>query len=139
MPLRDRLLALLVAACWGVNVPATALGSQHFPPPFMVAVRFTLLAVPTMLYVPWPRVPLRWFLGLGIGRGTGTVRFALLYVAMAIGMPSGLASLVLPHRSPATAGGRGGCRRRRARDGSGAIFTRVKRDRPLMGAWTWAR
>lgn len=100
MPLRDRLLALVVAVCWGVNFPATTLGLQHFPPLFMVAVRFTLLAIPTMIFVPRPQVPLRWFLGLGIG--TGTVQFALLYVAMAIGMPSGLASLVLQACVPFT-------------------------------------
>ncbi|MGI3779791.1 MAG: EamA family transporter, partial [Janthinobacterium lividum] len=89
MPRRDRLLALVVVVCWGVNFPATTLGLQHFPPLFMVAVRFTLLAIPTMLLVPRPQVPLRWFLGLGIG--TGTVQFGLLYVAMSIGMPGGLA------------------------------------------------
>ena len=100
MPLRDRLLALVVVVCWGVNFPATTLGLQHFPPLFMVAVRFTLLAVPTVLLVPRPQVPLRWFLGLGIG--TGTVQFGLLYVAMAIGMPSGLASLVLQACAPFT-------------------------------------
>ena len=100
MPLRDRLLALVVAVCWGVNFPATTLGLQHFPPLFMVALRFTLIAVPTMLLVPRPQVPLRWFLGMGIGMGT--VQFSLLYVAMAIGMPSGLASLVLQACAPFT-------------------------------------
>lgn len=100
VPLRDRLLALLVAVCWGVNFPATTLGLQHFPPLLMVALRFTLLAVPTVLLVPRPQVPLKWFLGLGIG--TGTVQFALLYVSMAIGMPSGLASLVLQACVPFT-------------------------------------
>jgi O-acetylserine/cysteine efflux transporter len=100
VPPRDRLLALLVAVCWGVNFPATALGLQHFPPLFMVAVRFTLLSIPTILFVPRPKVALRWFLGLGIG--TGTVQFALLYVAMAMGLPSGLASLVLQACVPFT-------------------------------------
>jgi O-acetylserine/cysteine efflux transporter len=100
VPLRDRLLALVVAVCWGVNFPATTLGLEHFPPLFMVAVRFTLIAIPTMLLVPRPQVPLHWFLGMAIG--TGTVQFSLLYVAMAIGMPSGLASLVLQACAPFT-------------------------------------
>ena len=39
---RDRLLALLVAVCWGLNFPATALALQHFPPLFLVALRFAL-------------------------------------------------------------------------------------------------
>ena len=100
MPPRDRLLALVVALCWGVNFPATAFGLQHFPPLLMVAVRFTLLAVPTVLLVPRPQVPLRWFLGAAFF--TSTVQFALLYVAMAVGMPSGLASLVLQACAPFT-------------------------------------
>jgi O-acetylserine/cysteine efflux transporter len=89
-----------VVVCWGVNFPATTLGLQHFPPLFMVVLRFTLLAIPTVLLVPRPQVPLRWFLGLGIG--TGTVQFGLLYVAMSVGMPSGLASLVLQACVPFT-------------------------------------
>ena len=100
MPPRDRLLALLVAVCWGVNFPATALGLQHFPPLLMVAVRFLLLAVPTVLLVPRPQVALRWFLGAAVFMST--VQFALLYVAMALGMPSGLASLVLQACAPLT-------------------------------------
>ncbi|WP_091177613.1 EamA family transporter [Microlunatus flavus] len=100
MPIRDRLLALVVAVVWGVNFPATAFGLQHFPPLLMVAVRFTLVAVPTVLLVPRPRVPLRWFLGAAVFMGT--VQFALLYVAMALGMPSGLASLVLQACAPFT-------------------------------------
>ena len=49
---RDRLLALLVAVCWGVNFPATTLALQHFPPLLMLALRFTLIAIPTMIFVP---------------------------------------------------------------------------------------
>ena len=100
MPPKDRLLALVVAVCWGLNFPATALGLEHFPPLFMVALRFALITVPTVLLVPRPQVPLRWFLGMGLGMGT--VQFALLYVAMAIGMPSGLASIVLQSCVPFT-------------------------------------
>ena len=54
---RDRLLAVLVAVVWGLNFPVTALALEHFPPLLLVAVRFTLLAVPTLLFVPRPPVP----------------------------------------------------------------------------------
>lgn len=97
---RDRLLAIAVAVCWGVNFPATHVALEHFPPFFMVAVRFTLLAVPTLLFVPRPDVPLRWLIGYGIG--FGILQFAFLYFGMRHGMPSGLASLVLQSSAPFT-------------------------------------
>ncbi len=100
MTVRDRLLALVVAVCWGLNFPATALALQHFPPLLMVAVRFTLLAVPTLVFIPRPQVPLRWLLGVGLG--IGLLQFAFLYLGIAAGMPSGLASLVLQASAPFT-------------------------------------
>lgn len=100
MPTRDRLLAVLVAVCWGLNFPAIHLSLQQFPPFLLVAVRFTLIAVPTVLFVPRPRVRLRWLLGYGLG--FGVLQFAFLYWAMAAGMPTGLASLVLQSSAPFT-------------------------------------
>ena len=100
MSSRDRLLALLVAVCWGLNFPATALALQHFPPLLMVALRFALVAVPTLLLVPRPQVKLRWLIGTGLG--IGVLQFGFLYLGMASGMPSGLASLVLQASAPFT-------------------------------------
>jgi O-acetylserine/cysteine efflux transporter len=100
MLLRDRLLALFVAVCWGLNFPATALALEHFPPLFMVALRFAIIAVPTLILIPRPDVPFRWLLGVGLG--IGTMQFAFLYLGMAAGMPSGLASIVLQASAPLT-------------------------------------
>ncbi len=100
MTTRDRLLAVLVAVCWGLNFPATALALEHFPPLLMVAVRFALIALPTLVFVPRPAVPVRWLIGVGLG--IGTLQFAFLYLGMAAGMPSGLASLVLQASAPFT-------------------------------------
>ncbi|WP_091416273.1 EamA family transporter [Friedmanniella luteola] len=100
MPPRDQLRALLVAVVWGLNFPATAIALEHFPPLLMVALRFTLVAVPALLLVPRPQVPLRWLLGVGLG--IGLLQFAFLYLGMAAGMPSGLASLVLQASAPFT-------------------------------------
>lgn len=97
---RDRLLALLVAVIWGLNFTAIHATLEQFPPFFAVAVRFTLLAVPTVLLVPRPAVPVRWLVGYGLG--FGTLQFAFLYLAMAVGMPAGLASLVLQSSAPFT-------------------------------------
>jgi O-acetylserine/cysteine efflux transporter len=100
MLLRDRLLALFVAVCWGLNFPATALALEHFPPLFMVALRFAIIAVPALIFIPRPKVPVRWLLGVGLG--IGTMQFAFLYLGMAAGMPSGLASIVLQASAPLT-------------------------------------
>ena len=100
MLLRDRLLALLVAVCWGVNFPVTAIALEHFPPFLLAAIRFTLLAVPTVLLVPRPRIPFGRLLLVGFG--LGVLQFAFLYLGMAAGLPSGLASLVLQASAPFT-------------------------------------
>ncbi len=97
---RDRLLAVLVAVVWGLNFPATALALEHFPPFLLAAVRFTLLAVPTVLFVPRPRMPFGRL--LLVGAGLGVLQFAFLYLGMAAGLPSGLASLVLQASAPFT-------------------------------------
>lgn len=96
----DRLLALLVAAIWGCNVVAIDIGVDHFPPLFFAALRFALIAVPTVLLVRPPSVPWRWVLGYGLG--FGVVQFAFLFVAIDVGMPAGLASLVLQSSAPFT-------------------------------------
>lgn len=100
MTIRHRLLAGFVAILWGGNFIAIHVGLEHFPPLFLAAIRFLVLAVPTVLLVPWPRVPLRWLLGYGVG--FGTVQFIFLFIAMDIGMPTGLASLVLQASAPFT-------------------------------------
>src|SRR4051812_31254245 len=100
MPSRDRMLAVLVTVLWGLNFPAIHLSLAQFPPYFLVALRFTLIAVPTLLFVRRPAVPLRWLVGYGVG--FGVLQFVFLYAAMDTGMPPGLASLVLQSSAPFT-------------------------------------
>lgn len=100
MPVRDRLLAAAVAVMWGANFIAIHATLEHFPPLFAAAVRFLLIAVPTVLFVPRPNVAWRWLIGYGLGFGTG--QFAFLFVGLHNGMPTGLASLVLQASAPFT-------------------------------------
>lgn len=100
MPVRHRLIAIAVAVIWGVNFLAIHASLGSFPPFLLVAIRFTLLAIPTLLLVPRPQVPLRWLIGYGLG--FGVVQFTFLYAGMAAGMPTGLASLVLQASGPFT-------------------------------------
>ena len=100
MPPRHVLLAVLVAVLWGVNFIAIHASLEHFPPLFLAALRFAVLAGPTVLLVPRPQVPVRWLVGYGLG--FGTVQFVGLYLGMAAGFPAGLASLVLQASAPFT-------------------------------------
>ncbi|WP_418276097.1 EamA family transporter [Isoptericola jiangsuensis] len=100
MPIRHRLLAVVVALLWGLNFLAIDASLAHYPPMFLVALRFAVLAIPTVLLVPWPGVPVRWLVGYGLG--FGVLQFAFLYWGMAAGMPAGLASLVLQTSGPFT-------------------------------------
>lgn len=100
VPPRHQLLAVGVAVTWGLNFLAIDASLAHFPPFFLVALRFAVMAVPTILLVPRPDVPLRWLVGYGLG--FGVVQFLFLYWGMAVGMPAGLASLVLQASAPFT-------------------------------------
>ncbi|HET7304791.1 MAG TPA: EamA family transporter [Segeticoccus sp.] len=100
MPIAHRALAGAVAVLWGLNFLAIHLSLEHFPPLFLVALRFALVAVPTILLVPRPDVPVRWLVGYGLG--FGTLQFLFLYWGMDAGMPPGLASLVLQASAPFT-------------------------------------
>lgn len=100
MSTRDRLLAVLVAVIWGVNFLAIDLGLHQFPPLFFAGLRFLVLAVPALLFIRRPDVPIGWLIGYGIG--FGVLEFGFLFVAMHVGMPTGLASLVLQASAPFT-------------------------------------
>jgi O-acetylserine/cysteine efflux transporter len=93
-------LALLVALLWGVNFVAIHASLEQFPPFLLVAIRFALIALPTLLLVPRPPIAWRWLIGYGLG--FGTVQFAFLYWGMDAGFPTGLSSLVLQASAPFT-------------------------------------
>lgn len=100
MPIRHIALACVVAVLWGVNFLAMHYSLEQFPPILLVAMRFTAIAIPALLFVPRPNVPVRWLLLYGFG--FGIVQFVGLYLGMAQGFPTGLASLVLQASAPFT-------------------------------------
>ncbi|NED70510.1 amino acid transporter, partial [Streptomyces sp. SID10244] len=89
-----------VIVLWGVNFIAIHLSLDHFPPFFCAALRFAVMAVPVVLFVRFPTVRVRWFLLYAVG--FGILQFAFLFLAMNMGMPTGLASLVLQTSAPFT-------------------------------------
>jgi O-acetylserine/cysteine efflux transporter len=86
-------LAVVVAAVWGFNFVVIAVGLESFPPLLLSALRFTLAAFPAVLFIGMPQVKWRWILGIGIA--LGVVSFNFLFIGINVGMPPGLASLVL--------------------------------------------
>ncbi len=92
MSFRDNLRATLVAVVWGANFVVIDEGLRGFPAFLLLAARFTLVAFPLILFVPRPG-PWRPILLIGALMSLG--QFTLLYLALHLGMPSGLASLLL--------------------------------------------
>ena len=99
LPLRraDLLLALVVIFAWGVNFAVIKVGVADVPPLLLGALRFLLAAFPAVLLLRPPKVPLRLYLLYGMTISVG--QFALLFSAIHVGMPTGLASLVLQSQS----------------------------------------
>jgi O-acetylserine/cysteine efflux transporter len=93
MPLRDVLLAVLVALLWGFNFVVMKAGVSEVEPFVLLALRFGLAASPLVFFIPRPNVS--WGLLAAFALAFAVVKFGLLFVAFKIGMPSGLASLVL--------------------------------------------
>ncbi|CAG9190706.1 cysteine/O-acetylserine exporter EamA [Paraburkholderia tropica] len=90
---KDLLLALVVVLAWGVNFVVIKVGLHGVPPLLLGALRFMLAAFPAILFVKRPKLPLRWLLAYGATISFG--QFAFLFTAMYVGMPAGLASVVL--------------------------------------------
>jgi O-acetylserine/cysteine efflux transporter len=90
---RDIALALLVAALWGANFVVMKFAVSEFSPLVLTALRFGLAAVPMIFFVAAPAVA--WRVVVGFGLAFGIVKFGLLFAAFKLGMPAGLAALVL--------------------------------------------
>ena len=93
MPLRSILAAVLVAVIWGLNFVVIDVGLEGMPPTLFLALRFMVVIVPAIFFVPRPKSRFRDVVLIGSFMSLG--QFGLLYTALAIGMPPGLASLVL--------------------------------------------
>ena len=90
---KDLLQALIVVLAWGVNFVVIKVGLHGVPPMLLGALRFLLAAFPAVFFVKRPQVSWGWLIAYGASISFG--QFALLFTAMYVGMPAGLASLVL--------------------------------------------
>jgi O-acetylserine/cysteine efflux transporter len=99
MKFRDVVLAVLVAAIWGLNFSVIRLGLDEFSPFLLSALRFAGVALFVAL-VPKPAASWRDLFLVGLFLFTG--QFVLLFFAMEAGMPPGLASVVHHLQGPLT-------------------------------------
>ncbi len=93
MSRKDVIIALLVVTIWGANFTVIRLGLDGIPPLLLVSLRFILAAFPAILFVKRPAVSFRYWLAYGLTVGVG--QFGCLFYSMHIGMPAGVASVVL--------------------------------------------
>jgi len=93
MSARDTLTALIAATVWGLTFIAIKFGVGEAPPFLLTALRFAFAAFPAILFVKPPKAPpaLVAIYGLLIGVG----QFGLLFLAIKLGMPVGLAAVVI--------------------------------------------
>lgn len=97
---RDALLAALAAVVWGANFAVIRLGVEDVPPLLLAALRFTLVFAIAAPFVPRRGIPWRRLIPIGIALGVG--QFGCLFVAISLGMPSGLAATVLQAQAVVT-------------------------------------
>jgi O-acetylserine/cysteine efflux transporter len=90
---RHALAAVAVAVIWGANFVVIDAGLHDMPPLTFVALRFVAVLVPAIFVIKRPQVPWRDILVIGLFLSFG--QFGLLYLALHLGMPPGLASLVV--------------------------------------------
>ena len=90
---QDRLIALAIVAVWGFNFVVIKWGVAGVPPFLLGALRFSAAAGLGLLFVRRPAIPSRWLALYGLSVGLG--QFACLFTAIKLGMPAGLASIVL--------------------------------------------
>lgn len=93
MSLKDTLLALIIVSIWGFNFIIIAWGVEQMPPIWMGALRFVFVAIIGCCFIKRPNIPWQYMALYAITLCFG--QFALLFSAIAYGMPAGIASLVL--------------------------------------------
>ncbi|NAW85567.1 EamA family transporter [Photobacterium halotolerans] len=93
MKSRDMVIALLVVVIWGVNFSVIKIGLETLPPILFSALRFAVVAVPAVFFIPFPKTSV-WNV-LGVGVFLGVLKFGLLFIAMKADASAGLSSLIL--------------------------------------------
>ena len=99
---RHVLTACIVILLWGMNFVVIKIGLKGIPPFLLGGLRFALVAIPSIFFIPRPKIPFHLLIAYAMTISFG--QFAFLFSAMAVGMPAGLASLVLQAQAFFTVG-----------------------------------
>ncbi len=93
MPLRHNLLALAIATIWGLTFVSIKISLQTIPPFALSGWRFFLAAIPLVFFVGRPQAAWKWLIAYGLFISIG--QFVVLFIALNLGFPAGLMSLVV--------------------------------------------
>ena len=93
MKIKDLVLALLVVVVWGANFTVIKLALDGVPPMLLVTLRYSLVVFPAIFFIKKPNISLIGLISYGFT--VGVAQFGCLFYAMHIGMPAGLASIIL--------------------------------------------
>jgi O-acetylserine/cysteine efflux transporter len=93
LSLRDAAIALGIVFVWGTNFVVIKLGLDALPPLFFATMRFTLVLLPAVFFLPRPKVA--WANLATYGICIGLFQFGMLFIAMHGRISPGLASLVV--------------------------------------------
>jgi O-acetylserine/cysteine efflux transporter len=90
MTLKSIVLAAIAAVLWGLSFIASAVALEALSPPQLTALRFIIAAFPAFVVA---RPAVAWTALVAIGLTLFAGQFLLLFVALATGLPPGLASV----------------------------------------------
>ena len=93
MPLRHILAALVVVAIWGFNFVVIKLSVNALPPILAAGIRFAFASWPLVFFIRPPKT--EWYKVVLFGLTFGFALYSFLNFALSMGMPAGLASVVL--------------------------------------------
>ncbi|QIB69310.1 EamA family transporter [Aminipila butyrica] len=93
MKVRDLALATFVIILWGINFTVIKVGVHEIPPMLLVSLRFFFAAFPAVFLVKRPATSWKYVVAYGLTVGVG--QFSCLFYAIHVGMPAGVASVVL--------------------------------------------
>ncbi|WP_022728381.1 DMT family transporter [Fodinicurvata sediminis] len=97
MPPRDLFLFMMIVLTWGLNFVAVKLGTDQFPPIFMTFLRFIIVSLVLVPFVPRPKG--NWLKLLALSFTMGTLHFSLVFTGIS-GVDASTAAIAVQMQVP---------------------------------------